>query len=93
MMPMPPFTAGPRLLNRISAPGTSPGTGLYPRPILIVQGEQDQYGTIRQIEIARDECYCPVEVVMLPDAKHVPHREAPQATLEAIVDFTRRALG
>ena len=61
-------------------------------PVLIIQGEGDQYGTVRQIEIAQEECYCPVEVLMLPDTKHVPFREAPKATLEAVVDFTQRAL-
>ena len=61
-------------------------------PILIVQGEQDQYGTMRQVEIAQEECYCPVEVLALPDAKHVPHREAPERTLVAVVDFIKRAL-
>ena len=35
-------------------------------PILIVQGEDDQYGTVKQIEAAREECYCPVEVALLP---------------------------
>src|ERR1700686_162331 len=35
-------------------------------PILIVQGERDQYGTTRQIELARQECSCPVEVALLP---------------------------
>ena len=52
-------------------------------PILIVQGEQDEYGTMRQVEIAQEECYCPVEVLALPDVKHVPHREAPEQTLSA----------
>jgi pimeloyl-ACP methyl ester carboxylesterase len=56
-------------------------------PILIVQGEQDQYGTARQIEFARNECYCPVEVALLPDTRHAPHRESPEATLAAVVDF------
>src|SRR3954453_20713959 len=31
-------------------------------PILIVQGENDQYGTVKQIETAERDCYCPVEV-------------------------------
>ncbi len=61
-------------------------------PILIVQGEHDQYGTIRQIEVAQEECYCPVEVVLLPETKHAPYREAPFATLRAISDFTNRLL-
>jgi len=59
-------------------------------PILIVQGENDQYGTTRQIEVAREECYCPVEVALLPDTRHAPHREAPDATLRTIADFCHR---
>ena len=61
-------------------------------PILIVQGEQDQYGTMRQIELAQQECYCPVEVALLPDARHAPHREAPEATLRAASEFINRLL-
>jgi pimeloyl-ACP methyl ester carboxylesterase len=60
-------------------------------PILIVQGEQDQYGTVRQIEAAQEECYCPVEVALLPDAKHTPQREAAAETLGVVADFYRRA--
>jgi pimeloyl-ACP methyl ester carboxylesterase len=56
-------------------------------PILIVQGEADQYGTPRQIEYAEQECYCPVEVALLPDVRHAPHREAPDVTLKAISEF------
>jgi pimeloyl-ACP methyl ester carboxylesterase len=61
-------------------------------PILIVQGENDQYGTMRQIEMAQQECYCPVEVAMLPDTRHAPYREAPEATLRAISDYANRLL-
>jgi pimeloyl-ACP methyl ester carboxylesterase len=61
-------------------------------PTLIVQGEDDQYGTVKQIEAAERECYCPVEVALLPGAKHSPQREAPEATLKAISDFVARVL-
>jgi pimeloyl-ACP methyl ester carboxylesterase len=61
-------------------------------PIAIVQGANDQYGTLRQIEIARDECYCPVDVTVLDDAGHSPHREAPDATLDVIADFANAVL-
>ena len=61
-------------------------------PILIVQGENDQYGTMRQVEVAQEECYCPVEVALLPDTRHAPYREAPAATLKAIADFANRLL-
>lgn len=56
-------------------------------PVLIVQGEDDQYGTVKQIETAERECYCPVEVALLASAKHSPQREATEATLRAISDF------
>ena len=58
-------------------------------PVAIVQGINDQYGTIRQIEIAEQECYCPVEVTMIPGAGHSPQRDATAATLNAISEFAR----
>jgi pimeloyl-ACP methyl ester carboxylesterase len=61
-------------------------------PVLIVQGEDDQYGTVKQIEVAQQECYCPVEVALLPGARHSPQREAPEPTLKAMSDFVARAL-
>lgn len=61
-------------------------------PVLIVQGEEDQYGTVKQIEVAQDECYCPVEVALLRGARHSPQREAPEATLKAMTDFVDHVL-
>jgi pimeloyl-ACP methyl ester carboxylesterase len=61
-------------------------------PILIVQGEDDQYGTVRQIEIAQEECYCPVDVALLPGVKHDPAREAPDITLRTVSEFVNRIL-
>jgi pimeloyl-ACP methyl ester carboxylesterase len=61
-------------------------------PVAILQGSDDQYGTIRQIEIAQEECYCPVDVTIIPGAGHSPHREAPGATLDAISEFATRIL-
>jgi pimeloyl-ACP methyl ester carboxylesterase len=61
-------------------------------PVAIVQGADDQYGTLRQIEIAREECYCPVEATIVPGAGHSPHREAPGATLDAISEFANAVL-
>jgi pimeloyl-ACP methyl ester carboxylesterase len=61
-------------------------------PVAILQGADDQYGTMRQIEIAREECYCPVDVTIVPGAGHSPHREAPELTLNSIADFAKRIL-
>jgi pimeloyl-ACP methyl ester carboxylesterase len=61
-------------------------------PMLIVQGENDQYGTVAQIEAAKRECYCPVEVALLPGVNHSPQREAAQPTLRAITEFVVRVM-
>ncbi len=61
-------------------------------PIEIIQGADDQYGTLRHIEIAQAECYCPVETTIVPGAGHSPHREAPDITLKAAADFANRLL-
>ena len=61
-------------------------------PVAILQGVDDQYGTMRQVEIAQEECYCPVDVTVIPGAGHSPHREAPEATLDAIAEFANARL-
>ena len=61
-------------------------------PILIVQGEDDQFGTVKQIETAQRECSCPVETLLLPGVRHVPQREAPELTLTAVTGFINRLL-
>ena len=63
-------------------------------PVAILQGEDDQYGTVRQIEIASEECYCPVDVTLIPMVGHSPQREAAELTLATVSEFVRRlALG
>jgi pimeloyl-ACP methyl ester carboxylesterase len=61
-------------------------------PIALIQGADDQYGTLRQIEVAREECYCPVDVTILDGAGHSPYREAPEATLHTISEFANAVL-
>ena len=61
-------------------------------PVAILQGADDEYGTMRQIEIAQEECYCPVDVTLIPGAGHQPHRETPGATLDAIQEFANAVL-
>jgi len=61
-------------------------------PMLIVQGEKDQYGTLKQVETAQEECFCPVEAAVLPGIHHDPCREAPDLTLNTVADFINRLL-
>jgi pimeloyl-ACP methyl ester carboxylesterase len=59
-------------------------------PILILQGLDDQYGTVAQLELAERDTYCPVETLLLDRCGHAPQTDRPEVTLEAIVDFSRR---
>ena len=61
-------------------------------PVAIIQGADDQYGTIRQIEIAQEECYCPVDVTIIAGAGHSPQREAAEKTLTTISEFANAVL-
>lgn len=61
-------------------------------PVAIIQGADDQYGTMRQVEIAQEECYCPVDVTIIEAAGHSPHREAPEKTLTTISEFASAVL-
>jgi len=61
-------------------------------PVMVLQGVDDQYGTLRQVEIAQEECYCPVDLKIISGAGHSPHREAPGVTLDAIEQFAKAAL-
>ena len=61
-------------------------------PAAIIQGADDQYGSLRQVEVAQEECYCPVEVTILAATGHSPHREAPEATLNAISELANAVL-
>jgi len=56
-------------------------------PMLVMRGNDDSYGTHRQVETAIDLCRCPLRTLIIPGCGHVPHRETPEHTLDAIVEF------
>jgi pimeloyl-ACP methyl ester carboxylesterase len=58
-------------------------------PILVVQGEEDEYGTQKQIDAVQRGAGN-AEVLLLPRCGHSPHRDQPEATLRGISDFVRR---
>lgn len=59
-------------------------------PTQIVQGVDDKYGTARQIEMAQDEAYSPVDAVIIADCGHAPHLEQRDKTLAVTVAFVDR---
>ena len=61
-------------------------------PVLAIQGEDDEYGTMEQID--RIACAAPkVETLKLARCGHSPHRDQPAAVIEATVAFIQERLG
>jgi pimeloyl-ACP methyl ester carboxylesterase len=58
-------------------------------PILVIQGNDDEYGTRAQCDSIAQHATAPCEVVMLDDCRHSPHRDQPRATIDAIETFIR----
>ncbi|MGB8061254.1 MAG: alpha/beta hydrolase [Candidatus Sulfotelmatobacter sp.] len=59
-------------------------------PVLVIQGMDDQYGTMAQVEAIRRQVAGKVEVVALENCRHSPQRDQPEAVLEAIRKFVTR---
>jgi pimeloyl-ACP methyl ester carboxylesterase len=56
-------------------------------PLLAIQGKNDEYGTLQQLEAIRDQTGALVETLLLADCGHSPQRDQPEATVEAIRRF------
>ena len=56
-------------------------------PVLVIQGEDDEYGTKVQLDAIAARVAGPVETLLLKDCKHSPHRDQPDATLAAMARF------
>ena len=58
-------------------------------PVLCIQGEEDEYGTIAQVEAIKAQVP-QTEIVMVPNCRHSPHRDQSEQTLERMVEFVTR---
>jgi pimeloyl-ACP methyl ester carboxylesterase len=68
--------------------GSLPGVRV---PSLVVQGEDDAYGTLAQVEAIERGSGGPVERLVLARCGHAPHRDRPDEVVEAVVGFLGRA--
>ncbi len=60
-------------------------------PVLMIQGERDEYGTPLQARVLRP--LAPqMEWVLMPDTGHTPHRERPDAVLDRVATFLATVL-
>jgi pimeloyl-ACP methyl ester carboxylesterase len=61
-------------------------------PVMAIQGIDDEYGTMAQLEAIVAQAGGPVELLKLAACRHSPHRDQPEAMLAAIARFVA-ALG
>ena len=57
-------------------------------PVLLIQGEHDQYGTMAQLDAIENRVGGPVQRVHL-DCQHSPPTELPDETVAAVAEFVR----
>ena len=61
-------------------------------PVLAIQGEQDIYGTLAQVDAIRAQAGAGAEVCIFDRCGHSPHKEKPNATLETMSRFVNQLL-
>jgi pimeloyl-ACP methyl ester carboxylesterase len=58
-------------------------------PVLAIQGEDDEYGTMEQVRRIGAQV-TDADLLALADCRHSPHRDQPDAVIEAITRFVDR---
>lgn len=59
-------------------------------PLLVIQGADDQYGSIRQVEAIVAGSSSSARRQIIKDCGHAPHLEAPAVVLQLMADFIRQ---
>ncbi len=59
-------------------------------PMLLIQGEADEYGTPAQLRQIEQEAYCPVQTLLVPGAAHAPQVSHSAIVVEAVAGFVAR---
>jgi pimeloyl-ACP methyl ester carboxylesterase len=58
-------------------------------PILLIQGREDEYGTLAQVRAIEKGCEGRVKTVLLDQCRHDPHFDQPERTMEEAVGFLK----
>ena len=59
-------------------------------PLLFIQGEKDEYGTLDQVEKTVSQVSGSAESFIIPEAGHTPHKEMPDVVLQKCAGFINR---
>jgi pimeloyl-ACP methyl ester carboxylesterase len=62
-------------------------------PVLVVQGEDDEYGTVRQVDAVVTQVCGPAKSLVLAHCGHSPHSERLDEVLKTAGRFVRQTLG
>lgn len=62
-------------------------------PVLVVQGEADEHGTMAQVAAIERGVAGPVSRLLIPGCGHMPHLAASEPVATEVAAFLRRALG
>lgn len=62
-------------------------------PVLAIQGEDDAYGTLAQLDAIARQVGGACELLKLPQCGHAPHLERPQLVLTAMTGFIKKTVG
>jgi pimeloyl-ACP methyl ester carboxylesterase len=61
-------------------------------PVLAIQGADDEYGTLAQLDAIATGVSGPVEILNIDNCGHVPHFQARQQVADAMVSFVRQCI-
>jgi len=61
-------------------------------PVLAIQGTDDDFGTLQQIESIRDNIQGDAELLVVPDCGHIPHHMAREVVIVATVKFLKKII-
>ena len=59
-------------------------------PILLIQGDADEYGSQEQLRRIEQEAYCPVDTLLVRGAAHAPQVSHPTVVVDAVAGFVAR---
>lgn len=62
-------------------------------PLLVIQGQDDEYGSRAQVEAIVGHSGGPAEAVLVPACGHSPHHQQPAAVLAAMARFIGKVAG
>jgi len=62
-------------------------------PLLAIQGEDDEYGTMAQLDRIQRQVQGPCELLKLSAGGHSPHKDQPERVLNSLANFIGKIIG